>query len=182
MNSKRTFLALAACIVVAACVAATPATHAPLRKLAYAIGVLHPVPPLRTGAAFPDLDIEKLDGTRARFDGASVRGTVIYNVFTSWCPSCRLEAPAFSAELPLLRKSGIAVVGIDQGEPPQAVQRFAGTFGLDYPVLIDPDSSTTALLSARVIPETIVVRDGVVREIAIGPVNAQFLARIAGGV
>lgn len=182
MNCKRTFLALAACIVAAACVAAMPATHAPLRKLAYALGVLHPAPPLRAGAAFPALDVESLDGTPSRFDGASIRGTVVYNVFTSWCPSCRQEAPAFSAALPKLRKAGIAVVGIDQGEPPQAVQRFTGAFGLDYPVVIDPDSATTASLSARVIPETIVVHDGIVREIAVGPVNAQFLARIAGGV
>jgi cytochrome c biogenesis protein CcmG, thiol:disulfide interchange protein DsbE len=182
MKSMRTLAGLAACIVVVAFLFANPWTHATLRKMAYAAGILHPVPPLRTGVAFPPLSIEQLNGERSRWNGSQIPGTVVYNVFTSWCPSCRDEAPAFAQAAPLLRKRGIAVVGIDQGEPPAAVERFAGAFGIRYPMIIDPDSSTTAVLSARVIPETIVVHDGIVRDIAVGPVSPAFLAHLAQGV
>ena len=70
------------------------------------------------------------------------------------------------------------IIGIDQGEN-AGVDRavHARYFGITYPIALDPSSATTATLSAHVIPETIVVHDGVVRYIAVGPVDPQQLRR-----
>ena len=107
-------------------------------------------------------------------------GTALYNVFATWCGPCREETPMLAAASRRLIAHGVHVVGIDQGESPAAVRAFAYRFGLSYPILIDDDNSTNALLGARVIPETVLVRNGVVSEIYVGPLSGQGLAKLVG--
>jgi thiol-disulfide isomerase/thioredoxin len=179
MHRTRLLVVVVACLLVAVAVVAAPASHPFLRKAAYAIGILHPVPPLHVGQRFPTFRVADLDGSAQTVSGDDARGTVIYNVFTSWCPSCRDEAPIFAGAASRLAHEGVRVVGIDQAESPAAISRFEQTYGISYPILIDTDSASSALLSVRVIPETIVVHDGIVRAIAVGPVDASFLDQAA---
>lgn len=180
MNRSRLPVAVFACVLLCALVVATPASHPYLRRIAYGIGILHPTPPLRPGQPLPRLSVAELSGASTQLQPS--RGTVVYNIFTSWCPSCRDEAPAFASAAKNLERHGVRVVGIDQGESASAVSAFADAYGLTYPIVIDPSSASTEVLSARVIPETIVVRDGIVQQIAVGPVSASFLKHLAEGV
>lgn len=136
----------------------------------------HAAHPVRTGEPLPALSLVGLDGNSVRI--GPQRGTIVYNVFTTWCPSCRAETPALARAAAALHKHGIEMIGIDQGEPASAVSAFASEFQVGYPIVVDPDRQTNTLLGARVIPETIVVRDGVVRAISVGPLEGDALERL----
>ncbi len=131
---------------------------------------------VKAGEPLPALSLVSLDGSPVNV--VPMHGTVIYNVFATWCPPCREETPTIARAAVKFHKRGIEVVGIDQGEPASAVTAFAHEFNLGYPIMVDPNRQTNVLLGARVIPETIVVRDGVVRAINVGPLDAPGLDRL----
>src|SRR5579883_566966 len=96
----------------------------------------------------------------------------VINVFTTWCPVCRLEEPALASLAKTLRARGVEVIGIDQQEAPDQVARFRDQFALGFPLYIDAENLTHTLLGARVIPETVYVSaDGVIRWIRQGPLT-----------
>jgi thiol-disulfide isomerase/thioredoxin len=132
--------------------------------------------PAQLGAPLPALTLTNLAGNSVAIRGSS--GTTIYNVFATWCPPCREETPVFASEARALRARGIRIVGIDQGESPDAVEAFIDRFGVPYPVLIDDTHVTSALLGAHVIPETLLVRNGVLASVHVGPMSAQELRQL----
>ncbi len=137
----------------------------------------HRVHAVRTGEPLPALSLMTLDGHSAEL-GSRTSGIVVYNVFATWCPPCRAETPALARTAVELQKRGIKVIGIDQGESALAVSEFAREFNLSYPLVVDPNRQTNVLLGARVIPETIVVQDGIVRSISVGPLDEDAFRRL----
>lgn len=104
----------------------------------------------------------------------------IINIFATWCGPCRLEMPGFAAAAARLRAQGIDVVGIDQEESGASVSSFAREFGLTFPVYIDTDGITHAVLGARLIPTTIFVdANGRIRWIHPGPITPRDLRILA---
>lgn len=132
---------------------------------------------VRTGDPFPALALRDLDGKAVTL-GAAPSGTTVYNVFATWCSPCREEAPDLNRAAATLRSRGVRFVGIDQGDPSAAVSAFVTEFSLAYPVVVDADEISKQWLGARVIPETIVVRDGIVRSISVGPLDAGEFERL----
>lgn len=87
-----------------------------------------------TGQVFPDFKVKTLDG-RQQMDLSSYRGKiVILDLFTTWCPPCRLEIPHL---VDLQKKHGglVAVVGLsyDQGSA-ENVLKFMQAMKITYPV------------------------------------------------
>jgi cytochrome c biogenesis protein CcmG, thiol:disulfide interchange protein DsbE len=183
--------ALIGLFAVLAVVTAIPTTRAGLRRVvhevhlaAYAAGIRRPVPvvhPVTTGEQFPQLHLSSLSGAPVTVDSQSSSGVVVYNVFTSWCAYCVAETADVVRAAASLQMKGVRFVGIDQGETPAKISDFIERNGLRYPVLIDTTHTTTAALGARFIPETLVVRDGVVRKIFVGPVREFQIERAAEG-
>lgn len=148
----------------------------PLRPLlshaAHAVGLRRTPVAATPGAPLPPLALTDLNGTPAALEE---KGTVVYNVFTSWCPSCNQELPDILSAYGALQKRGVRFVGIDQGESPDRVAAFISARSIPYPVLLDSSRATTVLLGARMIPETVIVHDGTVKRIIVGPTtNAQL--------
>jgi cytochrome c biogenesis protein CcmG, thiol:disulfide interchange protein DsbE len=133
----------------------------------------HPAAP---GKPLPVISLVGLDGSPA-----SVRpqpGTVLYNVFATWCVPCASEAPTLAAATAALRARGIDIVGIDQGDAQESVRSFVARYKLQYPVFIDDEKATNTLLGARIIPETLLVRNGIVLQIYVGPLSSQDLSEL----
>jgi thiol-disulfide isomerase/thioredoxin len=130
----------------------------------------HPAAP---GKPLPVISLIGLDGSRASVGPQA--GTTLYNVFATWCVPCASETPMLSAAAPQLRAKGIRIIGIDQGDTPVAVRSFIQHYALRYPVLIDDSKATNRLLGARVIPETLLVRNGIVEQIYVGPLSPSAL-------
>ena len=145
-----------------------------LSSAAHALGLRASQAPAMPGKPMPALGLTSLDGSPVTLDN---RGTVVYNVFTSWCPSCNEELPDILRTQARLRKAGVRFVGIDQGEPADRVAAFVAERGIRYPVVLDSSRSTTTLLGARMIPETVIVQNGTVRQIIVGPTTQEQLTQ-----
>lgn len=169
--SLRSVTALLAVLVVGAALAFGPARPL-VSQVAHTLGLRKTPQAVRPGEPLPALALTNLDGSPAQL---SAHGTVVYNVFTSWCPSCNEELPELLRAQTTLKKNGVTFIGIDQGESADRVSAFVAARGISYPVVLDGSNATTTLLGARVIPETVIVRNGKVDRILVGPMTAAEL-------
>ncbi|MBW5481253.1 TlpA family protein disulfide reductase [Streptomyces bambusae] len=112
----------------------------------------------------PKLDGETVDGKT--LDTSTLKGkVVVLNVWGSWCPPCRAEAPNFAKVSKELADAGkdVAFVGINtRDNSKQAAIAFEQNFGITYPSLYDPDGKLMlrfpkGTLNAQSIPSTIIV-------------------------
>lgn len=95
---------------------------------------------------------------------AGLRGApMIINVWASWCPSCKTEAP-FLADVAHSNRSEVLVLGVDHADQdPAGAITFAGTAGWTYPQLQDRDLVLRRDLQVTALPVTFFVRaDGTI--------------------
>lgn len=108
-----------------------------------------------------------LDGKQ--LDVADLKGkVVVMNVWGSWCPPCRAEAPHFAKVAKETKAQGVEFVGIntrDANKGPAIA--FEEDYGVGYPSLYDPagklivNGFPKGSLNPQAIPSTIVLdREG----------------------
>lgn len=151
------------------------------RTFVHALGFHRPAPPAEIGKALPVLNVVDTNGRETELK-APARGTVVYNVFASWCPPCQAELPGIRLEAAKLARRGIPVVGIDQGEAPSRVATFARVHDLRFHIVVDQSSASETLLGARMIPETLIVHNGVLASMLVGPITPQQLSQAVANV
>jgi thiol-disulfide isomerase/thioredoxin len=93
----------------------------------------------------------------APIDVASLRGkVVVLNVWGSWCPPCRKEAPDLQAAYVALKPKGVEFLGIDSNDKDKAqALAFQKTFGITYPSLADDGGGALLALRGAVAPNAI---------------------------
>ena len=102
-----------------------------------------------------------IDGKRVSL--ADYRGkVVVVNVWGSWCPPCRAEAPMLADAARDLAKKDVVFLGIDSRDPSEAAARaFVRRFDIPYPSIYDQQGSTLlafrGTLTLNSIPSTVVV-------------------------
>jgi thiol-disulfide isomerase/thioredoxin len=108
-----------------------------------------------------DVSGTTLDGKR--LDLADYRGrVVVVNVWGSWCPPCRAEAPMLADAARDLTGHDVAFVGIDTRDPSRtAAQAFARNQRMPYPSIYDQSGRTLlafrGTLTPNAIPSTLVI-------------------------
>lgn len=106
----------------------------------------------------PELRGETLDGQQLALSDF-VGQIVVLNVWGSWCPPCRKEAPELkkaSEQLPEVQFIGINTRDLD----PAPARAFVRSFGVDFPHLYDPDGALLlgfGELPPAAIPSTLVI-------------------------
>ncbi|MCJ1679242.1 TlpA family protein disulfide reductase [Streptomyces sp. APSN-46.1] len=131
----------------------------------------------------PKLDGETLDGKT--LDTTALKGkVVVLNVWGSWCPPCRAEAPYFAKVSKEFADAGkdVAFVGLNtRDNSKQNATGFEETFGITYPSLYDPDGKLMlrfpkGTLNAQSIPSTIVLdKEGKIAARTLVAVNEEQL-------
>ncbi|MFD7627515.1 TlpA family protein disulfide reductase [Streptomyces sp. NPDC059851] len=133
--------------------------------------------------AAPKLDGETVGGEG--LDTTTLKGkVVVLNVWGSWCPPCRAEAPYFAKVSKELADAGkpVAFVGINtRDNSKQNAAAFEENFGITFPSLYDPDGKLmlrfpAGTLNAQAIPSTIVLdKEGRIAARTLAPVNEEQL-------
>ena len=106
---------------------------------------------------------------------------VVLNVWGSWCPPCRAEAPMLADAARDLTGKGVVFLGINSRNPERAGPRaFERRFDVPYESIYDPDGRTLlafhGTLSPNSIPSTVVIdRQGRVAASVIGSVSRTTL-------
>ncbi|MFG2993622.1 TlpA family protein disulfide reductase [Streptomyces sp. NPDC048257] len=112
----------------------------------------------------PKLDGETVDGKT--LDTTTLKGkVVVLNVWGSWCPPCRAEAPTFAKVSKDLADAGkdVAFVGINtRDNQKQNATAFEESYGITYPSLFDPAGKLMlrfpkGTLNPNAIPSTVVL-------------------------
>jgi thiol-disulfide isomerase/thioredoxin len=132
------------------------------------------IPPEERKAA-PAFGGPTLDG--GTFDLAAHKGkVVVLNVWGSWCPPCRKEAPALQAVSQELAPQGVQFVGINTRDTPHGAHAYVTEFGITFPSVVDTDGQRLLAfrdtLPPTAIPSTLVVdREGRLAARILGPIT-----------
>ncbi len=100
-------------------------------------------------------------------------GVFVVNIWASWCAPCRAEHPLL---MELAQDNRFKVVGINYKDVPENARRFLGALGDPFD-LIGADREGRAAIDWGVygVPETFVVKDGVIVHKFIGPLSPEAL-------
>lgn len=120
----------------------------------------------------PDISGEDLDGRPVALDDHAGQ-VVVLNVWGSWCPPCRAEAPVL-AELSAELSGDVAFLGIVIRDQVDAARAFEDKYGIDYPSIFDPGGKQ--LLGFRSYPAAAVPTTFVIDE--RGRIGARILDEV----
>ena len=124
----------------------------------------------------PDFSLPPIvDGEGAGLsDEVLASGVHVVNVWASWCGPCRLEHPIL---MRLAEDPRFDIAGINQKDLAENALRFLGTLGNPY-ATVGADRQGAASIDWGVygVPETFIVKDGVIVHKFIGPLNEEGLA------
>jgi cytochrome c biogenesis protein CcmG/thiol:disulfide interchange protein DsbE len=133
--------------------------------------------PLGEGIA-PDFTLSLFDGGQLSL--SELRGqVVVINVWASWCPPCREEAPVLERAWRRYRDRGVTFVGVDYMDTEPAALAYLKEFGVTYPNGPDLGSHIARAYSVQGVPETFFITpEGEIAEVFVGPLNETRLAGI----
>lgn len=132
-----------------------------------------------------ELKGETLEGEP--LDVADLKGKiVVMNVWGSWCPPCRSEAPYFAKVAKETKAKGVEFVGINtRDSKKEPALAFEKDYGIEYPSLYDPigklivNGFPKGSLNPQAIPSTIVLdRDGKIAARSLKALDDEELHKI----
>jgi cytochrome c biogenesis protein CcmG, thiol:disulfide interchange protein DsbE len=130
------------------------------------------------GAPAPDFSLADLQGRTLTL--SSLRGrTVLVNFWATWCDPCREELPLLDR---IARKypDALRVIGVETGDPADAVRSFAEPLGLTALTLVlDPAYAARDLYLVRGLPTSFFIDSGgAIRKIKIGALDSSEIDSI----
>jgi thiol-disulfide isomerase/thioredoxin len=130
----------------------------------------------------PKVEGETLDGAQWRLSDQAGK-VVVLNVWGSWCPPCRKEAPDLVAAAKELGPSTV-FIGLNTRDLDKApARKFVKEFGVGFPSLYDPSGKELlgfrGQISPQSIPSTLVIdAEGRVAARVIGTVTTRTLVGV----
>ena len=127
------------------------------------------------GAEMPDFTLETVDGETVSL--SDYRGQpIVLNFWATWCTPCREEMPLLQETYEAHADAGLVVLGVNVRETPEAVERFLEEVGVDFPVVLDPDSAVVNRYLVTSLPLTFFIdREGRLRTLVVGGMSKKVL-------
>lgn len=104
----------------------------------------------------PDFALPDIDGQMHRLSDYLGK-VVVVNFWATWCPPCREEMPAMQRAWEQLRDEGIVILAVNIGENEDQIFTFTGNYAVDFPLLMDRDSSAIRQWPIKGLPTSYVV-------------------------
>jgi len=123
----------------------------------------HPSGPAAlAGSAAPVFQLRDDRGTAVSLD--MYRGhVVVMNLWASWCPPCRAEMPDLQRLAQAYSGTGLAIVGVNEGESSERARAFADSLAIRFPIWIDDRQQYGRTYGALGLPTTVILdRRGIV--------------------
>jgi cytochrome c biogenesis protein CcmG/thiol:disulfide interchange protein DsbE len=125
----------------------------------------------------PDFALPPIEGSDSGglSDEDLAQGVYVVNIWGSWCGPCRLEHPIL---MQLAEDGRFELVGINYKDVPENATRFLGALGNPFTKIgADRQGRTFIDFGSYGVPETFVVRDGIIVHKFVGPLSEEALAR-----
>jgi peroxiredoxin len=126
----------------------------------------------------PNFVLESLDGSEVSL--RDYRGNVVLvNFWATWCPPCQKEIPALEAAYRANKDKGFVILGVDVGESRQAVEAYAASMNITYPLLLDEEDQWMSRYGALGLPMTVIIdREGKILQKHMGELTQDELTGI----
>ncbi|MFI8170178.1 TlpA family protein disulfide reductase [Streptomyces sp. NPDC085931] len=136
----------------------------------------------------PDLSGKTVDGKQLDVDDYKGK-VVVVNVWGSWCPPCRAEAPGFQKVSEDLKDQGVQFVGINTRDTSTGpALAFEKAYKVTYPSLYDPTGKLMlrferGTLNPQAIPSTLVLdREGKIAARSLQALSEEKLRKMIAPV
>lgn len=134
------------------------------------------VPSVLIDKPVPEFVLPPLEGVAGEglSDDMLQSGVHLVNIWASWCGPCRLEHPIL---MRLAEDPRFTINGINYKDNPENARRFLGALGNSYATVgVDRSGRTAIDWGVYGVPETFIVKDGVIVHKHIGPITEEALA------
>lgn len=112
--------------------------------------------PIEVNYQAPALNLKDLQGNQVSL--SDYRGqTVLINNWATWCPPCRAEMPELKAYFEEHKGQNFTVLGIEAGEPVAEVADFVKSYGLTFPIWVDPEQKALVAFNNLSLPSSYLV-------------------------
>ncbi len=126
----------------------------------------------------PEFSAPKLNAPEQTLTHADLKGQVwLFNVWASWCVSCRAEHPILNQ---FAKQYAVVIIGLNYKDEPEDAKTWLKTLGNPYNVsIMDTDGRIGIDYGVYGVPETFVIdKKGLIRYKHTGPVSADDVQKI----
>ncbi|HJU88674.1 MAG TPA: TlpA disulfide reductase family protein [Gemmatimonadaceae bacterium] len=130
-------------------------------------------PQVKIGQSAPKYRGVAITGDSTSLD--SLHGQVVLlNIWATWCEPCKEELPVLEKMYTARAPQGFQIIGVSvdaQGEE-RKIKDFANSYGITYPIWLDPTERVTATFLAVGVPASyLIARDGTLLWRKVGPIR-----------
>jgi peroxiredoxin len=133
----------------------------------------------------PNFTLKTLDGQTVKL--SDFRGKkVILNFWATWCPPCRAEIPDMQQFYEKHKAEGIEILAVNATETEKSaenIKKFAETYEMTFPILLDEKSNVAHTFQAQTIPTSYIIdTDGVIQKRMIGPMSYEQMKQFISSI
>ena len=153
--------------------------------LVFAIVLAHPKaalsePALMIGDPAPRVALNDIAGMKMTIPDSLKGKVVIVHFWAEGCSSCAREMPALESLYAGYKSKGLVVVAVNVGQQKDSVSAFIKKTGINYPVLLDPESIAARTYGVFGLPRTFFLdRAGRIKYKILGEASEKTLKKLA---
>ncbi len=134
------------------------------------------------GDAVPDIEFLAVDGETLTFNEYKGK-TILIHFWADWCSECRAEFPKLEQAYQKYKKDGFEILAVNVAQSKSHVQSFKDEFGLNFPMLMDENSSVAKKFGIRGLPTNYFIgKEGRVERVIIGWVDEEQISLVLNNI
>lgn len=108
------------------------------------------------GEKAPDFVLQDLEGNEYQLSDFRGKG-VFLNFWGTWCEPCKYEMPYMENQYEIYKEQGVEVIAVNVGETKLAIETFAKTYDLSFPIVVDDNKEVQRAYGIYPLPATYLI-------------------------